>query len=70
MAKTVALDWNAFMEGRIEEKHKQSMLVIKTMAGVHLMLMPSKVMAAAATQSSWSKVFGTVLTLADWAFWA
>lgn len=70
LARTVVLDWNEFCRGNIVPKNQNEKagLLIKSAAGIHVMLAPHKALAAAATASDggWNHVFLKALEIVDW----
>jgi type IV secretory pathway VirB2 component (pilin) len=67
LSKTVALDWNAYMEGKILPKnHSKMNTARKTAATIHLFLFPKAAFAAVATDSTWMELLTTVLNIGDW----
>lgn len=69
MSKAATLDWGAFHRGDIVVKDRKS-IVKKTAATVHLALLPKTAFAAIAAEAAggdtWTEIFVTVLSIADW----
>jgi hypothetical protein len=67
---TVALDWNAFMNGKVTPKVSTSVSVMKSASSVHsFLIVPQNVVpviAASAKGSAFAHVFATLLSIADW----
>ncbi|WEK53303.1 MAG: hypothetical protein P0Y55_11965 [Candidatus Cohnella colombiensis] len=68
MGKSVALNWNEFMVGRIVPVDRFNKLnTARDMASTtHIFLFPTAALANTGTDSSWQEIFNTVLEISDW----
>lgn len=72
MTRTVSLDWDAFMGGKVKSKERGQLagIVVKSLVGGHLFFIPTKALAASgaaavAANASWAKILSALLTIAD-----
>lgn len=69
MARTIALEWGAFLNGDVVVKRKPNAggTVAKTAATIHTALIPQSVFASiGGAEDTWTEIFNTVLNIADW----